>query len=83
MDSFDYETIIHIIGKFGCNKTTLCTLIETEVKNKISPDIKFEFNILFETQFEFKRTELIKDDITILEYPSSPIIFLFVNLIFL
>jgi len=79
MEGFDFETIIHIDGKFGCNQTSLCTLIANDINEKISPNINFEFEILFETQLEKKRNELIKEDPSFLEYKESPIIHLTVK----
>ncbi len=76
MEGFDYDSIINIIGKYGCNQTTLCTLIEQDVKEKIKSDIKFNFQIFFETQLEAKRNELVIEDAEFLEYKDSPIIFL-------
>ncbi len=76
MENFNYDTIMNIIGKYGCNQTTLCYLIEKDAKEKINSQLKFQFDILFETQLELKRQELIKEDANFLEYKHSPIIYL-------
>ena len=80
MEGYDYNLIINIIGKYGCDQTTLCTLIEHDVKEKINCNIKFNLEIFFETQLEAKRSELIIEDPGFLEYKESPIIYLTVNI---
>ena len=81
MEGYDYDSIINVIGKYGCNQTTLCTLIEHDVKEKISPAFKFNFEIFFETQLAAKRNELVIEDPEFSEYKESPIIFLTVTFI--
>jgi len=81
MDGFDYDTIINIIGKFGCKETSLCTLIENDVKEKINANIKFKIRIFFETQLEAERNELIKEDPNFLEFKESPVVYLTVKII--
>jgi ATPase subunit of ABC transporter with duplicated ATPase domains len=76
MEDYDNDSIINVIGKYGCNKTTLCTLIEHNVKEKIHLNIKFHFEIFFETQLQSKRNELVIEDPGFLEYKDSPIIYL-------
>lgn len=79
MENFDYETVINIIGRFGCNQTTLCTLIEEDTKKKISQNLKFNTEILFETGLKNRRDQLIIEDPDFLEYKDSPIVYLTVN----
>lgn len=81
MEGFDYDTTINIIGKFGCKQTSLCTLIEHDVKEKINSNIKFNIELFFETQLETKRNELVKEDANFLEFKPSPIIYLTVKFI--
>ena len=81
MENFDYETVIHIIGKFGCDQTTLCTLIEEDTKKKISQNLKYEIEILFETGLKAKRDQLIIEDPEFLEYKDSPIVYLTVKIL--
>lgn len=76
MEGYDNETIINVIGKYGCDQTTLCTLIEHDIKEKIDSNIKFHFDIFFETQLQSKRKELIIENPGFLEYKESPIIYL-------
>lgn len=75
MEGYDYDLIINVIGKYGCDQTTLCTLIEHDVKEKINPSIKFNFEIFFATQLLEKRNELVIEDPGFLEYKESPIIY--------
>jgi hypothetical protein len=79
MDNFDYETVIHIIGKFGCHQTTLCTLIEEETIKTINPNLKYDIQILFETALKAKRDQLIIENPEFLEYKDSPIVYLAVK----
>jgi hypothetical protein len=81
MENFDYETVIHLIGKFGCHQTTLCTLIKEETIKTISQDLKYDIQILFETALKAKRDELIIENPEFLEYKDSPIVYLTVNYI--
>lgn len=76
MDAWDKNNIINIIGKYGCHQTTLCTFIEKDVKEKINPYIKFNFEILFETQLNTRKSDLVKEDPNFLDYKDCPIVFL-------
>ena len=64
------ETYV-ILGKKGDNKITYLNKILSSISSKT---IKFEMNILFETQYDFQFEALLKQEIAFLEYKNESLI---------
>jgi hypothetical protein len=66
---------VHILGRLDCSKVTLCKQIAENMMKNSKYLIKFEFEIEFETQFDFSKEILLKEDLNFLSYETSPIIY--------
>ena len=74
--NFDVDTLV-ILGRIDCPKLTHCRVLISNILNKISEkNMKTHFVICFETQFEFLRNYLLKQNLSFIDYPDSPIIYI-------
>ena len=74
--NFDVDTLV-ILGRIDCPKLTHCRVLISNILDKISEkNMKTHFVICFETQFEFLRNYLLKQNLSFIDYPDSPIIYI-------
>lgn len=75
-NAIQYEHHITVLGRLDDSRATLCRHTAEQVMKANKDKIKLEFILAFETQFEFQKEELIKENIEFLELKQSPIIYL-------
>ena len=74
--NFDVDTLI-ILGRIDCPKLTHCRVLISNILDKISEKkMKTHFVICFETQFEFLRNYLLKQNLGFIDFPDSPVIYI-------
>ena len=72
----DVDTLV-ILGRIDCPKLTHCRILISNILDKISDKkMKTHFVICFETQFEFLRNYLLKQNLGFIDFPESPIIYI-------
>ena len=70
------DTIV-ILGRIDCPKLTHCRILISQILDKInSKKMQTHFVTCFETQFEFLRNYLLKQNLGFIDYPDSPIIYI-------
>ena len=70
------DTIV-ILGRIDCPKLTHCRKLVSLILDKISSkNMQTKFVACFETQFEFLRNYLLKQDLCFIDFPDSPIIYI-------
>ena len=68
------EDTIVILGRIDCAKLTHCRILISKILDKISSKkMQTHFVTCFETQFEFLRNYLLKQNLGFIDYPDSPI----------
>ena len=71
------EDTIVILGRIDCAKLTHCRVLISKILDKISSKkMKTHFVTCFETQFEFLRNYLLKQNLGFIDFPDSPIIYI-------
>ena len=71
------EDTIVILGRIDCAKLTHCRILISKILDKISSKkMQTHFVTCFETQFEFLRNYLLKQNLGFIDYPDSPIIYI-------
>ena len=66
---------IYILGRLDCPRISHIKATVADLTATV-PDLpKFEFKLEFETQFELEKELLLKEDLSFLKYPNSPIIY--------
>ena len=71
------EDTIVILGRIDCAKLTHCRVLISKILDKIySKKMKTHFVTCFETQFEFLRNYLLKQNLGFIDFPDSPIIYI-------
>ena len=74
--NFGVDTIV-ILGKLDCPKLTHCRVLISNILDKISEKgMKTHFVACFETQFDCYRNYLLKQDLSFIDFPDSPIIYI-------
>ena len=70
------DTIV-ILGRIDCPRLTHCRKLVAQILDKIyAKNMKTHFVTCFETQFEFLRNYLLKQNLGFIDYPDSPIIYI-------
>ena len=71
------EDTIVILGRIDCPKLTHCRILISKILDKInSKKMQTHFVTCFETQFEFLRNYLLKQNLGFIDFPNSPIIYI-------
>ena len=71
------EDTIVILGRIDCPKLTHCRKLVSQILDKISSKkMQTHFVTCFETQFEFLRNYLLKQNLGFIDFPDSPIIYI-------
>ena len=73
--NFGVDTIV-ILGRMDCPRLTHCRALISNILDKISEKkMKTHFVACFETQFESYRNYLLKQNLSFIDFPDSPIIY--------
>ena len=67
---------IYILGRYDCPRLTHCKALISDLISKNPSFQKVEFITCFETQFDLYRDELMKENLSFVNYTYSPIIYL-------
>ena len=74
--NFGVDTLV-ILGRIDCERLTHCRALISNILDKISAkNMKTHFVACFETQFDNLRNYLLKQNLSFLDYPDSPIIYI-------
>ena len=74
--NFGVDTLV-ILGRIDCPKLTHCRALISNILDKISDKkMKTHFVTCFETQFECYRNYLLKENLSFIDFPDSPIIYI-------
>jgi cyclophilin family peptidyl-prolyl cis-trans isomerase len=74
--NFKVDTLV-ILGRIDCPKLTHCRAIIGNILDKISAKkMKTHLVTCFETQFDVLRNYLLKKNLSFIDYPDSPIIYI-------
>ena len=74
--NFGVDTIV-ILGRMDCPRLTHCRVLISNILDKISEKkMKTHLVACFETQFESYRNYLLKQNLSFIDFPDSPIIYI-------
>ena len=74
--SSEKSMTIYILGRYDCPRLTHCKVLVSDLISNTPSFQKVEFITCFETQFDLCRDELMKENLSFVNYTYSPIIYL-------